>query len=539
MNLNSLSFRTNRDPARGFSIRSMVVGSLRRILARFGFVFFRAALGVPPTLRECLELLAVRFEKVFCFDSEPAIQYEVFGLFSPENVTFITQPIPETPGEIGAGPATPAGRFLVEVNAECFDPKLLQRALPWILDGETVLIRASLGFFWSGKGDLGEMARFMHQNGFELFDTLDYVKLHLLNAPLGQIILVFVKQRRATGGPAGIKRQRRVAEALAFLSPPIARSTGFVRLAGHGSFGFAGGVYNPGAVAEGERVLLLARAERTPWAILRWNQTAFLSGCQPVLVRLDETSRIAETRELTYSNREEMSGSRVEDFRLFRYRNQLFANHSRFRATGGPPGNGDSVRFKSLVIDVGISKVDVAKGELTFLGTPALDRPMGRIEKNWVLFENEQQLYLIYSFHPYHLLRANSWPELGFETVMQCELQLPFASDEIDIRNSINPVEYDRDHLLHMVHKAYSDKQYVFWAVLLEKKSLMPVKISRCPLVRGWLSAPATILYACSVLVRGNEILVFAGINDSSMGFWRIPQSELDANWIPLNRSTE
>ncbi len=161
---------------------------------------------------------------------------------------------------------------------------------------------------------------------------------------------------------------------------------------------------------------------------------------------------------------EEMNGWRVEDFRLFRYRNQLFANHSRFRASGGSADKSNPVRFDSLQIDVVISKVELESANLTFLGTPKLDRPVARIEKNWVFFEKAEELYMIYSFHPYHLLRANGWSDLAFETVMERKLQLPITDDQIDIRNSINPVDYDQEHFLHIIHKAYADKQYVFWS---------------------------------------------------------------------------
>jgi hypothetical protein len=321
---------------------------------------------------------------------------------------------------------------------------------------------------------------------------------------------------------------------LVFLTPPIAKNTAFTRLTGRGSFGFAGGVYNPGAIEVGENLFLLARAERTPWAILKWDQQAFLSGSQPVLIRLDAARQIAEVQELPFTNHAEMSGWRLEDFRLFRYRHQLFANHSRFRASDGTAGKSNAVRFDSLQIDMGISRVELESKNLTFLGTPKLDRSVAQIEKNWVFFENEAELYLIYSFHPYCLLRTKDWSNLAFETVRQRELQLPITDDQIDIRNSINPVDYDQAHLLHVIHKAYPNKQYIFWAILIQKASLLPVKISGRPLVRGWPSAPAAIIYACSAVVCADEILLFAGLDDSSSGFWRIPRSELDAHWVPL-----
>lgn len=530
------------DPGRGFAVKSRLLDLLRKILAQFGFVLHRVRSGIPPSLRESLKSLAgpkVRSYQVFCFDSDAFIQNEMLSVFSPKQATFISYPIPTRPParlfDSQAVRVIPAGPFLVEVDAEFYDLEDLQKWLPWILEGEAILIRASLAFFWAGKGNVGELSRFMNRNNFELIDIVGNVAGDFFNEPLRSIMLVFDKRSRSMERQVSDSQQRRVAEALVFLSPPIAKNTAFIHLAGRGSFGFAGGVYNPGAVAVGESLFLLGRAEHTPWAILKWNQQAFLSGSHPILIRLNETRQIAEVRELSFTNHEEMNGWRVEDFRLFRFHNQLFANHSRFRASGGSTDKSNPVRFDSLQIDVAISRVELESANLTFLGTPKLDRSVARIEKNWVFFEKAEELYMIYSFHPYRLLRANGWSDLAFETVMERKLQLPITDDQIDIRNSINPVDYDQEHFLHIIHKAYADKQYVFWAILIQKASLLPVKISGRPLVRGWSSVPAAIIYACSIVVRADEILVFAGLNDSSTGFWRIQRSELDANWIPLN----
>ena len=145
-----------------------------------------------------------------------------------------------------------------------------------------------------------------------------------------------------------------------------------------------------------------------------------------------------------------------------------------------------------------------------------------------------QQLYLLYSFKPYHLLRADRWPELDFATTLNQDLQLPLAKDGMPIRNSVNPVDYDAEHFLHVVHKVYPGKQYAFWAVLIGKETLLPRFISDRPLVCGWRSAPASIIYVCALVPRECEILVFGGLNDSSIGIWRVPRTRLHEHWKPL-----
>jgi hypothetical protein len=302
-------------------------------------------------------------------------------------------------------------------------------------------------------------------------------------------------------------------------------------LTGRGSFGFAGGVLNAGAIMQGERVLLLARGEQLPWSVAEKNQAAFLAGCRPILVELDGELAIGPVNKLPITNPEDLEGSRLEDFRLFKYRNELFSNHSRIVNPGVHPCSPEPLQEASLRTSVGISRLDLSGKGLTYLGTPKLDRPVGQVEKNWVCFEQQEQLYLLYSFKPYHLLRANQWPKLNFVTVLNKEFPFPLAEDRMPIRNSVNPVEYDSEHLLHVIHKVYPGKQYAFWAALIEKETLQPRWITDRPLVCGWHSAPASITYICALIPRESEILIFGGLNDCSIGVWRVQRSRLNAHW--------
>jgi len=208
--------------------------------------------------------------------------------------------------------------------------------------------------------------------------------------------------------------------------------------------------------------------------------------------------------------------------------------------TGDLPSKYNPILAENIRFRVGISQVDVDKNELKFLGLPSLDILLKSSEKNWVCFEHNKELFLIYSFNPYHLLRARHWPQLDFTTVIRHAVALPVEADKITFRNSVNPVEYDRQYFLHVVHKVYPGKQYAYWAVLIDKDSLLPKKISARPLICGWKSASAAIIYVCSVVPRQDEILIFGGLNDSSMGCWRVSRTALDENWSPwLREDTE
>lgn len=538
--------------ARWFSSpRSRLRDILQTWLELRGMALVRipAHTSVPLSLVQYLQNLSHRIEPVEAavgFDDDPYIQKDFLGIFSDKRVKFFSRPSVGS-NAIGFLPAAsiekPVERFLVELDVETFGLPQMVAEFPWLVDAEVILVRSTLGYFWSGAGDLRRLVDFMEERGFALNDTLEYFKLHLLNAPMGRLVLVFEKrklkpndvvanyQQNSTDSTA---RMARINEALAFLSNPIARASELVRLAGRGSFGFAAGVLNPGAIASKEGIMLLARGENIPWALARQSLAGFSRGCHPVRVELDDQLAVVRAEKLALATAKAIDGIRLEDFRLFRFGEQLFSNHVQAVPTGKPPAENCPIRPETIQSRMGISHIDTDKNEVKFLGLPTLDRPLNFTEKNWVCFAHQKELFLLYSFNPYHLLRADYWPQLDFTTVIRRDLVFPDAADKIAFRNSVNPVEYDQQYFLHVVHKVYSGKQYVYWAVLIDKASLLPKMISGRPLVCGWKSAAAAITYVCSVVPRPDEILIFGGLNDSSMGCWRVSRTALDENWIPM-----
>jgi len=520
---------------------------VQRWLVQRGLIFFRVprTASLPPTVPHYLKTLAgrgVAVESALSFDDEPQIQRELLGAFVADRVTFFS-----LSGSIATAPLfpdltvpkLPVKPFLLEVDGETYPlPELLAKH-PELGGASIILVRATLGHFWSGRGDLQSLARFLIERGFVFSDLLEHFKLHLLNAPQSRVVMVFEKAnlRPATEVAAVDENARRgrISQALVFLSRPLATVGDLTRLAGRGSLGFAAGVLNPGAVAAGDDILLLARGEQTPWVVAQKNVAAFVTGCRPVLFELKDNLTRVQAHVGTVVDTPEGRGTRLEDFRLFHYRGELFSNHSRFTPLNLPAdGSARPVSFESSRLGVAISRVDALAKTVTLLGFPKLDFPTGAAEKNWVMFEHQAALYLIYSVNPFHLLKADRWPELSFATVHREKLDLPDGGDGLKFRNSANPVEYDENYFLHMVHKVYPDKRYAFWGVLIEKHSLLPKKITARPMVCGWQSSPAAIIYACSLVVRAEDVLVFGGLNDTGLGFWKIRREKLDFEWIPL-----
>jgi predicted GH43/DUF377 family glycosyl hydrolase len=305
-------------------------------------------------------------------------------------------------------------------------------------------------------------------------------------------------------------------------------------LAARGSFGYAAGVFNPGAIVEDGKVYLLPRADRTPWALQKADESLFLTSPQPLLLALDDGLRVSHAEVLVHEGLAEPLITRTEDFRLFQFRSQIFSNHSvispsRRRSTGH-----HRLRMEEIRTRVGISTLEVRQRRLDWCGFPSIDRPLAQTEKNWAIFSNGDRLLLLYSFAPYTLMAADKWPDLSFETILEKQIYLPFAGDSLPVRNSINPVDYDGDHWLHIVHKVYPGKQYCFWGVLINKRTLWPVQVTARPFVRNWHSCSASIVYTCAAIARSKDILLYAGLDDSAVAVALIPRSRIDAEWEPI-----
>lgn len=510
---------------------------LRRWLNRYGLLLFRPEIPPPPTLADYLDEVVSWCAwpgGVVCFDSEVQMQSDLLRVFGADRCVFYGGAGLVAPSCCCRLPQPPAGSFLGVVATDRYALASLEEAAPWFFDAPVLLLRCSLGFYWSGKGDLRALESRLERHGFKLAEALDYCRLQWLDAPLSRVVLAFVKEDGMGGYPVKRGAAQRVACAQAFLRRPIAQAAQLRWLAGRGDFGYAAGVLNPGAIEVAGRLVLVARAERYPWAVCRENWSQFMTTTQPLLMRLNSDFSIESAHEIGGKPAADMESSRREDFRLFQHAGQLYANYSAIRDPLEKGKLQRTLRLERLETRVGIAALDLQNERMEDLGTPRVDLPLGKTEKNWGFFGHQDAVYCIYSFQPYRVLKAVRWPELVFETVCARTLSLPEQWDCMATRNSVNPVEYDAEHYLHIVHHVYPGKHYVFWAVLIDKQSLLPCRISRHPLARGNWSAAASLIYVCAVVAQPEQILLLGGLDDSACGVWRIPRADLDADWDPL-----
>lgn len=306
-------------------------------------------------------------------------------------------------------------------------------------------------------------------------------------------------------------------------------------IAGPGLLGYAGGVFNPGAVRMDDgRLILLAKAQVEHW--LYADADNYMRGA-PVVVRLEPGLRLESAEVVSRLERFPPDGDvEIEDFRMFRFNGQLWVNHSLIEVsrTEGTTGYRGS--------RVGLSRLEPEAKALTFLGHPQIDFDMQRREKNWVFVELRGELYLFYSFLPYRVLRLVDRQRLMFSTVVDSAMDIDLTTlggFAAPVSYSTNPIAYDEDRLLVLVHQSVRRPQgrcYYHWGVLLARDTLLPVRITSRAIVAG-IGARGVmrgVLYVSSVARMGDSFVLFNGEGDTFVTRTRLSRAQLDRSWFDL-----
>lgn len=285
-------------------------------------------------------------------------------------------------------------------------------------------------------------------------------------------------------------------------------------LAKPGTLGFKGGAFNPGAFyLQNDKVLLLAKSQVLPWFEAHGkNRQLYMLGSPVVMVLNMET--LKKEDEFVISN---LIGFRsqekyaIEDFRLFSLYDRIFVNHSLILKKE-PENKVSSV----------LSELDLQTRSLKLLSVPAVDFSTNNVEKNWVYKEVGGSLYLFYSVNPFRVLKLKDDDQLSFHTIINSALQNRLEDPGgfgTMVSFSTNPIDFDVEHLLVIIHQIrhqLTGRCYFHWAVLIDKKTLLPVRITSRPIFSG-MGARGRVpgyRYISSILKKGDDILFFAGEGD-------------------------
>lgn len=314
-----------------------------------------------------------------------------------------------------------------------------------------------------------------------------------------------------------------------------------VPLGGPGFLGFHGGLMNPGAVPADDGILMIGKATENHWltsaglAYAAGDWRLYLKGA-PVLLRLDRSLQLRGVEPVLLGPDFPTERKAFEDFRLYRRGSQVLVH-------------GVQAEIEILADKITYwrtrqwhAELDVARPALTGFAYPRLDVPLAETEKNWCYFVGGEHLYVLYSFSPFVLLRSQGG--LRFETVIRHTLSpslRELGGFAARLSLGTNPMPYGRDHLFLMVHKfdmVNGERRYFHWAVLLDRQTLMPRKISSVPIFVGGTARGVLpgIVYVMAAFEMEDDMFFSLCESDSHASCLTVPKSELDALWIDLPR---
>jgi predicted GH43/DUF377 family glycosyl hydrolase len=299
-----------------------------------------------------------------------------------------------------------------------------------------------------------------------------------------------------------------------------------------------GALFNPGALVVDDHILLLANAQKIPWFKTRGKNRKFYLEGQPVQFLLDKKSLNTVQEEIitNITGFPSENNWAIEDMRLFTWKGQKMINHS-FITKGKV---GEFVNQTSVASAVSI--LDEKEKKFSFHAFPKLDFPVQNIEKNWVYRETDNKLILFYSVNPYKVLILEDEKQFKFRSIINqdfyWQLKNPGGFGTM-VSFSTNPIEFDELHWLIIVHQIknrISGRCYYHWAVLIDKSTFLPVKITSKPIFSGMGARGRTpgIRYISSILKVNNEILFFAGEGDVYVTVTKKTIPEINANLISL-----
>lgn len=299
-----------------------------------------------------------------------------------------------------------------------------------------------------------------------------------------------------------------------------------------------GGIFNPGALDFGKNIILLARSEKYPAKKILKKEEYYLNTCSPLLMTFNQDKKKdLQKIKINYQNK---NPSRMEDFRLFKFKNKIYSN---FSITIWPKGTSfkqlAKEQFKKRML---IGELDLKNKELNNIREIKTDIKLQNWEKNWVFFQKGKDLCLIYSFYPkFKLLKLTNQKNWTFKTIISKKKDLPIKTlNKKTLRLSTNPIEYDKNSFLILVHlrnKNLNKNYYQFWGVLIDKTSLLPIKITKKPLFKSpgslWKSQKQ-IIYVSSVVKNGENFIFFMGKEDKKTFYSKLNKKVLESSWLNI-----
>ncbi len=425
------------------------------------------------------------------------------------------------------------GPYLVKVDARGSELRVLKGARQILEQAPVVCVR--FRFREDPKLDpaFKGICAFMRERGYRRH-SIENRLYHRQDNRILEADAMFIKEDRLLRASSFSKnRGRDYADTPAVVAnPALITGDSYKFIAERGFMGSTGGIFNPGVVGDQDGFWVLARGEKYTWPKARFPIWRYIASYRPLLLRLDKQMRIENAVPAAMRGFPGAKFRRFgDDSRLFCFRGNIYVNH--YSIWFMP-----DLRVRLKKVRSSLSRLDTENGSLHYLGEVSTDFRLKDIEKNSTYFEHNGQLYLLYSVYPYRLLKAREGSLLDFTTAVQSDVSFPIDSGHL-IGLSSNPVDYDGDHYLVMIKKRndrfYGSYSYGNWALLIDKKTLLPSMISSRPLLRGpAYRGQSRLMYLMSAVNCGDELYFFFGESDLNLCCAMISRDRLNRHLVRL-----
>lgn len=298
---------------------------------------------------------------------------------------------------------------------------------------------------------------------------------------------------------------------------------------------FDGIVYNPGVLdAGGGNFHVLLRGERGRNFPFDYDGAKFHQSSTILYALVDSKHQVKDCFRIEMVEAPGCGPDtvwRFEDFRLFRWRDEIYVNFVRFSY---PVNMNHFMTTTSPNCRMMVGKLDLERRIIHTIREPKVDLTLQSQEKNWVFFEKSDDLYLIQSSRPFSLLKLHDPLNFSFKLIRHSEMSLPQLDN---LHSSCNPIDYSRTHLLYFAHhKNKSEMDYTIFPILLNKLTLKVEYQTRRPLFYGGNLSHKTsgydkVLFVSSITVDDLKVTLWAGHRDLETRIFEIPRSQLDSEW--------
>jgi len=307
----------------------------------------------------------------------------------------------------------------------------------------------------------------------------------------------------------------------------------YKRIVSLGDFGKVseGGVYNPGILKVDGGYIGLFRLESDTEA---YSGNKFFSPCLPFFIKFNKDFKIIDSFILNYPEYEKLT--RIEDFRLFRYKNDILVGFAAIE-------DGQNYFQQHLAkLNLNTRSLDLIKKFKSFrnsdldnldLNTKSLEviqkfeLSKRKEEKNWGWFTLEDKIYMLYSVSPWIIYQYDLEKDFFKEII---NVDFSFKWDDCNSMLSVSsfPVEYDGNFLV-MIHGRTGDMVYMQGVIVFDKKTFKPLHFTQ-PILYGGKEEGRDwrVLYVTSIVADGENIRIFYGEGDSHTSLLTMKKEEFN-----------